>query len=261
MDNNNMEYIDYSSFKPYPNLDPIIDYNSYKLYPDKRRNKLTQFDNKCITECRLPGYTIRHPLNNINITEHNGPFCATNTYIHPGNNSLAYHDICRYSEGDLLAWSDMDTSNFIPLKPVTCMQLLGQFHNIHSIEDAQKWESQTNVNEITIKRVLNCTWKAFNQDEPKTVKAIKDKVVLMIQGYILDDWNKSIYDGLNLYYDKNLTSSQVMNKINTMLSDKKLIEYILNAYRKEKKIDWLTLKFYLLDIQMHIIKELKTLLK
>jgi len=244
----------------YLNLDRFIDYNSYKLYPDKRRHKLTINNNKCITDCKLAGHTIRHPIINMNITEHSGPFCATNKYLHPGNNSLAYHDICRYSEGDLLAWADMDTSSFIPLKPTVCMQLLAQYHNINSIEDAQKWESQTNVNEVTKKRVLNCAWKAFNLEDPVTSNKIKNKIVLTFQQIAINEWIDYIYDGLNIYYDPELSKDKVVIKIKDMLSENKLIEFLLNAYRKEKKLDWLTLKFHQFHIKVHIVHELKTIL-
>ena len=96
-------------------LKDFIDYDSYKLHPDKRRHKNTKYNNKCITDCKLTGQTLRHPIINKDITEHRGPFCATNKFLNPSTKLIEYHDLCRYSDGDLLAWADMDTSNFIPL--------------------------------------------------------------------------------------------------------------------------------------------------
>lgn len=259
--NEELNYIDKNSFKFYQNIDKYIDYDSYKLYPDKRRNKLTKFNNKCITDCKLAGHTIRHPIHNIQITEFDGPFCATHKYLNPENNSIKYHDICRYSEGDLLAWSDMDTSSFIPLKPSVCMQLLSQFHNINNIEDAKKWEATTKVSNITKQRVLNCAWKAFNlEEDPETIQLTIDKIVLTFQQIAINEWINYIYNGLNRYYNINLSKNEVLQEIKKMLSDKKLIKYLLNTYRKENKLDWLSLKFHMYDIKIHIVKELKTII-
>ena len=72
-----------------------MDYESYKYYPDKRK-KNTLNNNRCITECQLPGRTIYHPNNSIKITEFTGPFCATNSWYDENEHRTKYHDICNF---------------------------------------------------------------------------------------------------------------------------------------------------------------------
>ena len=236
-----------------------MDYESYKYYPDKRK-KNTLNNNRCITECQLPGRTIYHPNNSIKITEFTGPFCATNSWYDENEHRTKYHDICNFSEGDLLAWSDLDTTKLIPYGKEKCSMLLSSMHNINSINDALKWASTTLHSDDTKKRILNCAWKVYNLEDIDTKDIVKN-IVKNYQNILLDNWLEYIYGGLNRYYSPELKKEQVIDKIKMMLNDRKLIMMILKSYTKKNRIDWLTLNYYNEDIKLFFVNELKTIIQ
>ena len=103
-----------------------LDYLSHLIYPEKRR-PYTKNGQKCITDCKFPGDSIIHPYNNIKITEYNEPFCATDSWYEPNSKRLLQHDTCNYTHSDLIAWSEIDSSNFIPLISILANILINGF--------------------------------------------------------------------------------------------------------------------------------------
>lgn len=235
-----------------------LDYFSHILYPSKRKPKTTN-NQQCITDCKFPGDTIYHPQNNLKIIEYNQPFCATDTWYNDETKNLMYHDTCNYTNTDLMAWSEIDSSNFIPLTPNNCEALLTHMHNIQSWEDALKWEQNTLSNEVIRKRVLNCAWKAFAPDD-KTSEEYISSVVDKYHSLMNNEWKKYMHDGLDINFPTHLRKKEVKNEIDKILSDKKLIKLMVNNYRKKKNLGWLTLKFYDEKIKQFCIQEIKSIL-
>lgn len=240
------------------NILTYLDYDSYRLYPEKRK-KNTHNGNKCITDCQIAGKTISHPMNNIKITEYRGPFCATAGWYNKEEQGIRHHDLCHFSEGDLLAWSEIDTEKFIPTPKDQCMQLLEHMHNIKNIKDAIKWSNQTLHHESMRKRILNCAWRVYNTEDPDS-KSVITEIVEKYQTIALDKWSEFIYNGLNSCYPPDMKKEEVTKRIKTMLLDKFLIQMLLKTFKKINRLDWLILKFYKEDIKIHFLNELKTII-
>jgi hypothetical protein len=234
------------------------DYNSYKKYPEKRK-KNTHNNNKCITDCQLPGRTITHPLNNLRITEFEGPFCATEDWFDYKEKKIKYHDICNHSEIDLIAWSHMDTTKFVPSNKQTCESLLASMHGIKDLTDAINWAKKTHLDINTRKRVLNCAWKIYKlQDE--NMPDIQKKIIEKYQKLAQETWFETIYLGLNTEYSEYDNEEEIKVDINRFLSNNKLIKLFLTTYINSNRKDWLTINFEEENIKLHFINELKTIL-
>jgi len=242
----------------YETILEYLDYKSYIINPDKRK-KNTLNKNKCITDCQIAGRTISHPLNNQKITEYKGPFCATNQWYDELENKTKYHDICNYTETDLLAWADMDTEKFIPLSKSKCEQLLEHFHNIKGIKDALRWVYQTSHNDITKNRVLNCAWKVYNMTDPDS-KVILSQIVDRYHQLSNDNWFDFIYNGVKDMNYHTKTKDEFTQHIKTILSDKKLVGLFIQTFKKKMNIDPLRLELYDENIKIHIMNELKSIL-
>ena len=240
------------------NHNEYYDLKSYKLYPEKRK-KNTKNYNKCITDCQLPGRTITHPLNNLRITEFDGPFCATENWYDNRDKKIKYHDVCNYSEIDLLAWSAMDTTKFIPLNNSKCEMLLSRMHNINNIKDAIEWANTTTYDENIRKRILSCAWKVYQLVDEESPK-LKNEICIQFQKLAKEYWFDTIYLGLNKFFDERISEKDVKQHINYLISDTSLIKLFLTTYIKLHRKDWLTLNFDKEDIKLHFINELKTLL-
>ena len=242
----------------YETILQYLDYEGYILNPNKRK-KNTLNKNKCITDCQVAGRTITHPLNNLRITEYKGPFCATDKWYDEQNHKTEYHDLCNFSESDLLAWADMDTEKFIPLNKIKCEQLLEHFHNIKGIKDAIRWTQQTNHNDSLKNRILSCAWKVYNLTDPDS-KIISSQIVDRYHQLSNDNWFDFIYNGVKDMNHATKTEDQFSTNIKGMLSDKKLIGLFITAFRKKMNIDPLRLELYDEDVKIHIMNELKTIL-
>ena len=243
------------------NIDEVLlhdEYNSYKMNPDKRK-KNTLNNNRCITECQFAGRTIYHPYNSVKITEHEGPFCATEGWFDTKVQKIKHHDLCNFSEGDLLAWADLDTARFIPYTQQKCELLLSSMHNIHNIKDAINWSMHTLHNDETRKRILNCAWKVYNLEDEDS-KKYPDDLTIKYQKLALENWFDYIYAGLNSSFPKDLSTTDVKKQIQKILEDTNLIKMLLSTFRKINKFDWLILDFYQEDIKRHFINEIKTIL-
>jgi len=235
-----------------------LDYLNHLIYPEKRR-PYTKNGQKCITDCKFPGDSLIHPYNNTKITEYNEPFCGTDSWYDPSSKRTLQHDSCNYTHTDLIAWSEIDSSNFIPLKQNECESLLVQMHNIRSWEDALKWEQSTLVNEVTRRRVVNCAWKAFAPDDV-TSKEYELSIINKYHNLINNDWKDYVYNGLNTHFPSKLKKKEVINKINKIVSNKKLIKLIVNNFRKKKRLGWITLKYYDDQIKQFCVQEIKSIL-
>ena len=107
---------------------------------------------------------------------------AQNDWFDKRENKIKYHDICNYTETDLLAWSDMDTTKFLPYKTEQCQLLLSEMHNINNIKDAINWSNTSNLDDHTKKRILNCSWKVYKLSDQVTM--IQLEIVKQFNNYV-----------------------------------------------------------------------------
>ena len=274
----NQKYLLVRNYKPPENLKKPLhkndDYDYKKTIigvPDNRKLRSLN-DYPCVTDCKLPGRYVTHPINKIKITDYKAPFCATEKWYDNIDKKIKYHDLCKQTDlnihlmydPDALHWYDINSTIFSAMHPRDCKKVLNLYHNIQSFKDLEEWSIKTQVDEITKRRIINCAYNAFRKDEKDYVKKLQFSKTNYFADLANNKWFSEIYNGLNELYPINLSEKQVSNQIKKHLSNKKLIKQIINKFIRNEdykhpvfNLDWFQITDYEEDIKIFFIQYLR----
>ncbi|MDA9673904.1 hypothetical protein N9T73_00205 [bacterium] len=274
---NDQKYLIIRNWKPPINKAVLSKYHDgdFKkmnlIFPSNIKYR-TVNDNPCISDCKLPGRYVKHPINNIKITDYQAPFCATEKWYDNVDKKIKYHDLCKQtdlnihlmSDPDALQWHDIESSTFSAARPDECKKILNMYHNIQSFKDLEEWSTKTMLDDITKRRVINCAWNAFRKEEKQYVKKLQFAKTDYFTNLANTKWFSELYNGLNEFFPFELTESEVKFKIKELISNKKTIKQILNKFIRNEEykhpifmLDWFQINEYEEDIKIFIIQYLR----
>ena len=272
------KYLVVRNYKPPPNLRKPLD--KKKDFDYKRTNIILPTNVKyrsvndipCISDCKLPGRYVKHPINNIKITDYQAPFCATEKWYDTLDKKIKYHDLCKQTdlnihmmhEPDALHWHDIESSTFSAIHPRECKKILNIYHNLQSFKDLEDWSKKTQLDDITRRRVINCAYDAFRKEEKDYVKKLQLEKTDYFANLANKKWFSEIYNGLNELFAYDLTEKEVRSKIKELISNKKLIKQMINKFVKNEdyihptyNLDWFQINEYEEDIKIFFIQYLR----
>lgn len=247
------------------------DEKTYIGFPDSNNHQsINNFE--CITDCKLPGRYVQHPLNKIKITDYSAPFCATEKWYNNIEKKFKYHDLCNlYNlnshllfDNNSMHWADIESNSFSGMSKTECKKILNIYYNIQCFKDLEIWSKKARVDPITKARIINCAYNNFKKDEKDYIKKLQNNKIEYFFNLCNSKWFIEIYNGLNELFPVDLTEDKVKSNIKNLILNKKIIKDILNKFIKNEnyenrtyKLDWFQISDFEEDIKIYLIQYLR----
>jgi hypothetical protein len=220
---------------------------------------------RCITKCHLKGTSVIHPYWLSPVSRYDHDFCLVIPYedidTTTGKKIMEFQDGCDQEQNKYYTGSS-EMERLLMLQIIFIPNdFLKTFYNINSFNDAIEWsKANTHLPFGTIRRVHNCSWKAFGYKSSEVSYDVVQYYHTLVTNNWINDYIIKIEKDISVKINRDKSFKNNEEFIRHYILSNILIisnfESILKKYIETYYDTWIDIESHYLNLKLFIYQEI-----